>query len=218
MVDNVKNYKKYTTTDVMLIECKLKLIQLSCFTDLGQLDWLNTPVYDLMYVQPPNVDALTKSEQESFERLAKRVLGRDVMKPKFLSLGEWIGQGGSGLQTLWSIYYLDKLNAKSDKPLIIYHFERFHPLCYNPLLEWFINGSKSKEIILLSVNATYMLDLHLENKEKLRKFIELNNGDIVSIEDFCIKVMGVSPNVIEKPYLYQIEKLYRKYCEIGEEI
>lgn len=218
MVDNMKNYKVYSTTDVMLIECKLKLIQLSCFTDLNSLDWLNTPVYDLMYVQPPNADAVPKDEQDNFEKVALRVLGRDIKRPKFLTFSQWIQEGGSGLQTLWSMYYLDLLNADKDKPLIYYHFERFHPLCYQPLLYWLLEQTKSREIMLLSTNATVMLDCYTEDKRdvQLKKFIELNDGSIVTTDEFIFKIMGLDKKVKEQPWLYNVEKMYRKYCEFGE--
>lgn len=203
----------YSTLDIMLDETKVKFIQLSCFSDVNQQDWMNNPVRDLIYLPDFTNVNLSEEEIEKFIRLAPSILGSDVRKPKFLTFEQWINQGGRGLKTLFAIYYIDRCN-KDQKILVLYHFESFHPLAYSRFLYYLCEDTLSDQIILLSTNATTMLDM--DNREgeptKFKKFIQLNDGDkIIDIEKF-IKMMGRTP---EKSYMYNVEKMYRDYCKFG---
>lgn len=195
--------------DVLLDDAKVKIVQLTCFSMIDSSDWLNNQIYDLNYLQPPGYLDVPDEVIREFEHVSTQILGHDIKRPKFLSFSQWILEGGTGLQTLWAIFWLDYSN-KENKSLIIYHFEHFHPLCYNHLLEWLNRKSKSNQIILLSTNATMLLDgLH---RDGVKRYIELRNGKICTIEDFFKKFTGKDYKIYNNA-----EKAYRDYCLSKEE-
>lgn len=79
--------------DILLQPAKVKIIQLSCFSDLYKGDWMGNRVYDLQYIQLPLVTDLTDEEQDYFIKLAPRILGDSCRKPKFFNLFQWVEQG-----------------------------------------------------------------------------------------------------------------------------
>ena len=90
--------------------------------------------------------------------------------------------------------------------MILYHFEVLHPLTYRYLIKYLLS-LKDINTILLSTNATYLLDIHEKDCEK---YIQLNNGFIVTVKDFVQLVKGKEE--ILTPIVYDVERMYRGYC------